>query len=101
MLVAAVGIAGCGGADEIAARPLTLYTHCGVWSTTVDGQLWLAAPPLHDGSHNPLPGWDWNDTPGTWRDLGNGRAEFRADSGEVAQFVAAEPGQEDPNAGCE
>jgi len=101
MLLAAIGVIGCGGVDEIAEQPLTLYTHCGVWSTTVDGQLWLADPPLHDGSHNPLPGWDRNDTSGTWRDLRDGRAEFRADSGEVAHFVAAQPGEKDPNVGCE
>ncbi len=104
-LAAAVILSGCGeretrpsddastqprsapNADQ--GRPLTLYTHCGVWSTEVDGRLWLADPPLHDGSHNPLPGWDVNDTQGIWRELGGGEAEFRADSGEIARFVLA------------
>ena len=83
------------------SRPLTLYTHCGVWSAEVDGRLWLADPPLHDGSHNPLPGWDANDTQGIWRELGGDEAGFRADSGEIARFVLARPGQRDPSSGCE
>lgn len=116
-VVLAVLAGGCGGEDErvrgtnTTSRPsstqqadrraLTLYTHCGVWSAQGNGRLWLAAPPLHDGSHNPLPGWDDNETHGEWRELGDGEAEFRADSGKIAHFVPALPGQEDPARGCE
>jgi len=85
----------------VTERELTLYTHCGVLSAWVDGALWLASPPLSDGSGNPPPGWDYNDTPGIWRELGEGRAEFRARSGKVARFVRAQSGQADPAEGCE
>jgi hypothetical protein len=78
-----------------------LDTHCGVWSVVVAGKLWLADPPLHDGSRNPPPVWDENTAEGTWSENGSGRAVFRSDSGKVAHFVAARMGQEDPNGGCE
>lgn len=113
-LVTAFALAGaaCGGSAEsdvpvrvqeppIAGQRLSLYTHCGIWSVVVDGRLWLAAPPLHDGSGNPPDGWDSNTTRGTWSETGKGRAVFRADSGKLARFVAARPGQEDANRGCE
>ena len=93
-------LAGCGGGQE-SERRLSLYTHCGVLSAFVDGQLWLASPPLRRGYGNPLPGWDFNDTPGTWRELADDEAEFRATSGKTARFVRARPGQRDPAAGCE
>lgn len=44
--VAALVLAGCGTTREVAERPLSLYTHCGVLSAWVDGRLWLADPPL-------------------------------------------------------
>jgi hypothetical protein len=91
-------LAGCGEQNE-PERRITLYTHCGIVSATVDGQLWLADPPL--GEHNPPPGWDQNSETGTWRRLSADRAEFRADERKVAFFVRAAPGTKDPNAGCE
>lgn len=41
---------------------VTVPSHCGVLSVTIDGQLWLADPPL--GDHNPPPGWEENQTSG-------------------------------------
>ena len=112
MVVFALGCAACGGVAEKDARSSTdeqlvegrrtqLYTHCGVISHVVDGMLWLADPPLHDGSYNPPDGWDENTTLGTWNETGSGRAVFRSDSGKTAKFVAARPEQQDPNRGCE
>jgi hypothetical protein len=106
----ALACAACGGAAEtdapsstdeqlVEGRRTQLYTHCGVISHFLDGKLWLADPPL--GSHSPPDGWDENTTTGTWTETGKGRAVFRADSGKVAHFVAARPGQKDPNKGCE
>lgn len=81
--------------------PHLLHTHCGVQSTTVDGQLWLADPPISDGSDNPLPGWGPNDTDGTFVRLTGTEAEFRASTGPVARFRRAPAGTADPGAGCE
>jgi hypothetical protein len=83
------------------ARQLQVYTHCGVWSVVVDGQLWLADPPLHDGSHNPPNGWGENTTDGTWRQTAPDRAVFHATTGEAARFARAPAGRTDPNTGCE
>lgn len=80
-------------------RRVTVPSHCGVLSVTVDGLLWLADPPL--GDHNPPPGWDENRTPGRWIVIGADRAEFRGDQGQRASFRRAAPGAVDPNAGCE
>lgn len=100
-VVAAVAVAGCGGRSQVEDRQFTLRTHCGVLSAWVDGRLWLADPPLSDGSGNPPPGWGFNETRGTWRELGQSQAEFRARSGKVAHFTLARPGQRDPADGCE
>jgi len=78
---------------------VTVPSHCGVLSVTVNGRLWLADPPL--GDHNPPPGWDENQTAGRWVVIGPGRAEFRGDQGQRASFRKAAPGATDPNAGCE
>jgi hypothetical protein len=78
---------------------VTVPSHCGVLSVTVDGQLWLADPPL--GDHNPPPGWDENETSGRWVVIGPGRAEFRGEQGQRASFRQAPVGAKDPNAGCE
>ena len=77
----------------------TVPTHCGVLSVTVNGQLWLADPTL--GDHNPPPGWDENQTAGTFTKTGPGTATFRTDDGQRAEFRLAEPGMTDPNVGCE
>lgn len=84
--------------DASTAFPHTIRTHCGVISTTVDGQLWLADPPLGDG--NPPPGWDENESAGVFRITSPGEARFEADQGQTARFVLAPPGVTDPAAGC-
>ena len=86
--------AGQGGGVRASVR-----THCGVLSMTVNGQLWLADPPL--GDHNPPPGWDENQAAGTFTKTGPGTSEFRTDDGQRAEFRLAEPGMTDPNVGCE
>ena len=112
MIVVALACVACGGEAKPNARSsvdtqpvegqrIELYTHCGVWSHVVDGRLWLADPPLHDGSHNPPDGWDENTTHGTWSETAVDHAVFRSDLGKIAQFVAAAPGQKDPNEDCE
>lgn len=35
----------------------TLYTHCGIEWTRIDGVWWMATLPLSDGNANPPPGW--------------------------------------------
>lgn len=74
-------------------------SHCGVLSVTVDGHLWLAAPPL--GDHNPPPGWDENETTGVLIKTGPRRAVFKGDGGQRAFFRRAPLDAENPNAGCE
>jgi hypothetical protein len=107
-ILALASATACGGSTESRAparteeppmegQRLSLYTHCGVLSVVVDGQLWLADPPLR----NPPDGWDENSTEGNWSETESRRAVFRADSGKVAHFITAPPGQEDPNKGCE
>lgn len=78
---------------------VTVPSHCGVLSATINGRLWLADPPL--GDHNPPPGWDENQTSGRWVVIGPGRAEFHGDQGQRASFRRAAVGATDPNAGCE
>ena len=73
-------------------------SHCGVLSVTVDGVLWLADPAL--GDHNPPPGWDENQTSGSFVVMGT-RAEFRGDGGQQAMFRRALAGTPDPLASCE
>lgn len=79
----------------------TLNTHCGVDSTVVDGRLWLATPPLGDGDGNPPQGWDENQTTGRFEETSPTTATFTSDSGHVAGFRLARPGEPDPGAGCE
>jgi hypothetical protein len=79
--------------------PVVVYSHCGVRSVWVKGQLWLASPPL--GGHNPPPGWDENRTQGVFQVTAPGRGLFKGDGGQLACFRLAQAGQQDPNAGCE
>lgn len=37
--------------------PYSLYTHCGVLSATINGQIFYAEPALTDGQGNPPRGW--------------------------------------------
>lgn len=79
-----------------------LYSHCGVVSTTVDGALWLADPPLRDDSNNPPAGWDENDTPGLFIQQTATEAIFKADNGVEARFTKADAGASaDPAVNCE
>jgi hypothetical protein len=79
----------------------TVYTHCGVVSTIVDGVLWLADPPLGDDSGNAPDGWDENETAGTFVRLTESTAVFKADSGVEATFERAAAGAADPADNCE
>lgn len=90
-----------GPSDEDGRNRHTLYTHCGVLSTMVDGRLWLATPPLGDDSGNPPEGWDENETSGWFEETSLTTATFTSDSGQVAKFRLAGPGESDPSAGCE
>lgn len=83
------------------ATRLTIRTHCGVASAFVRGALWLADPPLGDDSGNPPPGWDENETAGSYVTESDGRILFTADSGVQARFKKAPPGTADSIAGCE
>ena len=74
-------------------------SHCGVLSLTMNGDLWLADPPL--GGHSAPPGWDENQTSGVLVRTGQGRARFKSDGGQRAWFQRAPRGAEDPNARCE
>lgn len=78
---------------------VAINSHCGVISLTVDGQLWLADPPL--GDHNPPAGWDDNETPGYFVLVDPRHGEFRGDGGQTAQFRRAAASTIDPGAGCE
>jgi cytochrome oxidase Cu insertion factor (SCO1/SenC/PrrC family) len=81
--------------------PFTLRTHCGVLSAWIGGRVWLADPPLTDGSGNPPPGWPNPAARGTLRQLSQARAEFHSREGKVAHFVPAPAGARDPARGCE
>ncbi len=74
-------------------------SHCGVLSVTIEGRLWIADPPL--GDDNPPPGWDENETAGLFVKTGPRRAVFKGDGGQRATFKLADPGVDDPAAGCE
>lgn len=80
---------------------LAMPTHCGVLSAMVKGELWLAAPPLGDDSHNPPPGWGEIETLGHFKQTSPGRGVFITDGGQKATFRKAKQGATDPNAGCE
>ena len=106
-----LGVSGCSdGGDSPATTETTaptakwvphrIYTHCGVVSTTVAGVLWLADPPLSDGSGNPPRGWDENQTTGSFMQLSEDEAEFRTSSGLTARFRRAPEGVKDPLTGC-
>jgi hypothetical protein len=99
--LATVTLTACGATRKGTERELTLRTHCGVLSARIDGVLWLVSPALGSESGKPPPGWGQNETAGTWRESGDGRAEFRTRSGKLARFVRARPGQRDPATGCE
>lgn len=78
---------------------VSVPSHCGVTSAWVEGELWLATPPL--GGHNPPPGWGENETAGYFVVTGAGQGEFHGDGGQKARFHKAEADTPDSNAGCE
>jgi hypothetical protein len=86
-------------ADEAGGIRVAIRSHCGVRGAVVNGDLWLASPPL--GGHNPPPGWDENQTRGRFLITGARRAVFNGDGGQRAHFRLAPEGTVDPNAGCE
>jgi len=45
------------GAEVGATYDYTLYTHCGIKWTRIDGVWWQASTPLNDGNANPPPSW--------------------------------------------
>ncbi len=84
--------------EQVDGAQVRLRTHCGVRSLAVDGQLWIADPPL--GEHNPPAGWDENSQVGRFRVQGD-RAVFDDGKGHRAKFRRAWEGEPDPGAGCE
>lgn len=84
---------------EESGTRVRIYSHCGVRSAWVAGELWLARPPL--GGHNPPAGWDENQTAGWFVVTAPERGIFHGDGGQRAAFRLAEAGTTDPNTGCE
>jgi hypothetical protein len=74
-----------------------LQTHCGIDWAFFDGRLWVADPPLDDGSGNPPDGWDNPRQVGFMGLRSHREAEFRAGD-RRAHFRPAPPGFEPP--GC-
>lgn len=70
---------------------VALFIHCGVRDARVNGQRWMADPPLRlNGS--PPPGWGANEAPGLFViDPSQTSATFHADSGKTAHFRPARP----------
>lgn len=74
-----LAVAACGGGGDVSDGPdqadidgdppygagvevggtygYTLYTHCGIEWTRIDGVWWRASTPLNDGNGNPPSGW--------------------------------------------
>ena len=87
---------------EIGVRYLhELNTHCGIFGTSFDLRRWVADPPLTDEKGvNPPPGWGNPFEEGTMELLSANVAEFRGESGVVAQFRLRAPSDPVPPA-CE
>lgn len=81
--------------------PFTLHTHCGIKRALIDGELWLADPSLVENLGPPR-GWGDPWERGTLRMLSPTEAEFEGETGEIAHFIRAKPGEADPLAsGCD
>ena len=107
--VYAIPLAGCASSGTVGATanafgssvsisvgssaPYDLYTHCGVLSATINGQIFYAAPVLSGGSGNPPPGWGnpYDGGEMTLRSLTT--AEFHDPSGHSAQFARSPQGK--------
>ena len=111
VMVSTIPLAGCassgtgtnGNARETSivlsvgsSAPYDLYTHCGVLSATINGQIFYAIPPLTDGSGNPPPGWGnpYDGGEMTLRSLTT--ADFRDVSGHSAHFASSPQGTGTP-----
>jgi hypothetical protein len=80
--------------------PHKLFVHCGTLGTTFAGRNWDADPSISE--HNPPPGWDENEEPGTMTLISQDRAEFRSSTdGKTVQFKLRPDGSPDPNENCE
>lgn len=61
----------------------TLYTHCGIGGTRIDGVWWRAATPLNNGSGNPPPGWGNPFDKGALEIVDESTAIYRGGPGDV------------------
>ncbi|NUT94206.1 MAG: hypothetical protein HOY78_19515 [Saccharothrix sp.] len=82
------------------AVPFRLYTHCGIDEAKIGDTFYEALTPLHDGAHNPPPGWDNPYQDGTMSLIGDTEAVFRDDKGHEVTFKAR-PGATDFKQLCE
>ncbi|MFI9813467.1 hypothetical protein [Saccharothrix variisporea] len=81
------------------AIPYRLYTHCGIDEAKIGDTYYEALTPLHDGAHNPPPGWDNPYQDGTMTLLSDTEAVFRDDKGHEVAFKAR-PGATAPKQLC-
>jgi hypothetical protein len=92
--IALAGLAaiGCGSqmashASSVVApatgRPYTLYTHCGIEWTKIDGTFWHATRRLSDGNGNPPPGWGNPFQKGALVFVNSATARFESAAGSV------------------
>jgi hypothetical protein len=76
--------------------PYDLYTHCGVLSATINGQIFYAVPVLSDGSGNPPPGWGNPYDGGELTLRSPTTAEFHDSAGHSAEFARSPQGKSIP-----
>lgn len=69
-----------------AARPYSLYTHCGIDEARIDGRYYEAVRPLSDGQGNPPAGWGNPYQDGTMTLLPPDQALFRDNAGHQVLF---------------
>ncbi|NUT99931.1 MAG: hypothetical protein HOY78_48790 [Saccharothrix sp.] len=81
------------------AVPYRLYTHCGIDEAKIGDAYYEAHTPLHDGAHNPPPGWDNPYQDGTMALVGDTEAVFRDDKGHEVTFKVR-PGATAPKQLC-
>lgn len=74
--------------DPGKSAPYSLYTHCGVRSAQINGQVFYALPPVGDGSGNPPRGWGNPMDGGTMTLHRDGTADFRDPAGNTARFTS-------------
>lgn len=94
-LVALLAVVGCAAATENDPSDVEvgksyrheLSTHCGISETYFAGRYWITEPELHDGSHNPPPGWDNPTQVGEIRLVSPTEAVFTDDAGHEVVFT--------------